>query len=70
MDFIGITEGILYIVGDDGISYEKLKEVLDVDDKKMNQVLEILQKTYENEVRGFRLVMMGEKYKLVTKTEH
>ena len=36
----------------------------------MNQVLEILQKTYENEVRGFRLVMMGEKYKLVTKIEH
>ncbi|MEG0408483.1 MAG: SMC-Scp complex subunit ScpB, partial [Bacilli bacterium] len=30
----------------------------------------ILEKTYENEVRGFRLAFLGNKYKLVTKKEH
>ena len=70
MEYIGIIEGILYVVGDEGISFDKLKEVLEIDEKKLNEVLNILKKTYENEVRGFRLELLGNKYKLVTKKEH
>lgn len=70
MEYIGIIEGMLYVVGDEGITYDKLKEVLEIDDKKLNEVLNILKKTYENEVRGFRLEILGNKYKLVTKKEH
>ena len=70
MEYIGIIEGILYVVGDEGISFDKLKEVLEIDEKKLEEVLNILKKTYENEVRGFRLELLGNKYKLVTKKEH
>ena len=63
MEYIGIIEGILYVVGDEGISFDKLKEVLEIDEKKLNEVLNILKKTYENEVRGFRLELLGNKYK-------
>ena len=70
MEYIEIIEGILYVVGDEGISFDKLKEVLEIDEKKLEEVLNILKKTYENEVRGFRLELLGNKYKLVTKKEH
>lgn len=70
MEYIGIIEGILFIVGDEGISFEKLKDILEIDDNKLLETLKILKKTYENEVRGFRLEILGNKYKLVTKKEH
>ncbi|MEG1048197.1 MAG: SMC-Scp complex subunit ScpB, partial [Bacilli bacterium] len=70
MEYIGIIEGILYVVGDEGITFDDLKDILEIDDKKLEEVLIILEKTYENEVRGFRLAFLGNKYKLVTKKEH
>ena len=70
MEYIGIIEGILYVVGDEGISFEQLQDILEIEDSKLNEVLDILKKTYENEVRGFRLEFLGNKYKLTTKKEH
>lgn len=70
MEYIGIIEGILYVVGDEGISFEKLLDILEIEETKLNEVLDILKKTYENEVRGFRLEFFGNKYKLTTKKEH
>lgn len=70
MEYIGIIEGILFIVGDEGISFNKLSEIIEIEDKKLLEALEILKKNYENEVRGFRLEVLGNKYKLVTKKEH
>lgn len=70
MENIGIIEGILYVVGDEGISFEQLQDILEIEDSKLNEVLDILKKTYENEVRGFRLEFLGNKYKLTTKKEH
>ena len=70
MEYIGIIEGILYVVGDEGISFEQLLDILEIEESKLIEVLNILKKTYENEVRGFRLEFLGNKYKLTTKKEH
>jgi segregation and condensation protein B len=70
MEYIGIIEGLLYVMGDEGITYNKLLEILEIEESKLTEVLDILKKTYENETRGFRLEILGNKYKLTTKKEH
>ena len=69
MNLIPVLEGILFLVGDEGISKDKLKEVLDIDDKNLNKLIEELDKSYD-ENRGIKLEYLGEKYKLTTKKEH
>ena len=39
MEYIGIIEGILYVVGDEGISFDKLKEVLEIDEKTLGKIM-------------------------------
>lgn len=63
-------EGILFLCGDEGISKDDLKEILDLKETDLNQLLENLTFEYENNNRGIKLEVYGDLCKLVTKKEH
>lgn len=66
----GIVEGILFVVGNEGIEYNKLKEVTNLNDKELEEVLYKLKEEYNKESRGITIDTLGNKLKLVTKKEH
>lgn len=63
-----LLEGILFIVGDDGIRIEKLQEVLAVDLDTVQVALDEMMKRYvQSDERGIELVCFGGLYKFVSK---
>lgn len=67
---IGVLEGILFVVGDEGITLSQLCEVMEIDESEAKQILLDLKKQYESEDRGLRISYLGDAFKLTTKKEH
>lgn len=70
MNKCAIIEGILFIVGEEGITLDKLTDILEIDLDELNKLIEIMVNDYKNENRGINLVVLGNKLKLATKKEH
>ena len=70
MNKLGVLEGILFVVGDEGITLSQLCEVMEIEESEAKQLLLDLKKTYENEDRGLRISYLGDAFKLTTKKEH
>ena len=70
MNLIPILEGILFLVGDDGISNDKLKQILSIDDNKLLELITLLEKEYASPDRGLQLEKFGNSFKLTTKKEY
>jgi segregation and condensation protein B len=66
----GILEGLLFIGGDEGVTIERVKEILEIDDEKLNYLINSLKESYESADRGIRLEQAGDTLKLVTKLEY
>ncbi|MBQ3385366.1 MAG: SMC-Scp complex subunit ScpB [Erysipelotrichaceae bacterium] len=63
-----VTEGILYVVGDDGITVAQLAETLEMSVEETQQLLDKMMIDYtENDARGIEMVNYGGRYKLVSK---
>ncbi len=62
-----IMEGILFIVGDEGITLEQAQEVLDASQEKVVAVFEELQRQYSDDNRGMEIVNYGGVYKFLSK---
>lgn len=67
---VGILEGLLFVMGDEGIELDKIKSVLDITDNELQNVINDLKNEYENYNRGLRVEEFGNKIKLTTKKEH
>ena len=65
-----VLEGLLFIVGDEGIKLDEIKNILDVNDDEIKTLLMELKKDYEKEDRGLRISYLGNSFKLTTKEEH
>lgn len=65
-----VVEGLLFVMGDEGLSISKLKEILNVEDLEVKRILEELKKEYSSNKRGIDLICSGDIYKLATKKEH
>ena len=65
-----ILEGLLFVVGDEGITLDNIAEVLEVDKKEAQKLLKDLQDEYNKENRGIRVSFIGDAFKLTTKQEH
>ncbi|WP_342252434.1 SMC-Scp complex subunit ScpB [Spiroplasma endosymbiont of Amphibalanus improvisus] len=63
-------EGLLYFVGDEGITKEKMMEVLEIDLEKLELFLKKLQDNYTEEHRGLLIKSFANKYRLTTKKEY
>lgn len=70
MNLLGVLEGILFAVGDEGISLNTLCEVMDIDVAKAKELLKELQTRYESDNFGIRVSYLGDSFKLTTKKEH
>lgn len=65
-----ILEGVLFIVGDEGVTVEEIKNILDVDNEEIKQIFMDLKRDYEKPDRGLRISYLGNRFKLTTKEEH
>ena len=71
MKKITALEGLLFLVGDDGIEKEQLLEIFEGDIKKLDSAIEELQEVYQqNELSALQLQRFGTKYKITTRSEH
>ncbi len=67
---IGILEGILFVVGDEGIDIKALSEIMDDKEDNIKEYLKELKKRYESPEYGLRISYLGNAFKLTTKQEH
>lgn len=65
-----ILEGLLFVSGNLGLKADEIKQILEIDDKKLEELLANLNKSYESDARGIKIEVLGNYYKLVTKKEH
>lgn len=70
MDKLGIIEGILFVVGDEGITLDNLCQVMQIDMKEAKELLLALKQRYESKEFGLRVSYLGNAFKLTTKEEH
>ncbi|MDE5539325.1 MAG: SMC-Scp complex subunit ScpB [Bacilli bacterium] len=70
MNKLGILEGILFVVGDEGINLNSLCEIMDIKMEEAKELLLKLKTSYESEERGIRISYLGDAFKLTTKEEH
>lgn len=64
-----IVEGLLYMVGDDGLKVEQLASVIDKSIEDSEAILNSIQSKYTNENFGIELINYGKTYKFITKQE-
>ena len=65
-----ILEGLLFVVGDEGITLDNIAEVLNIKKNEAQELLKKLQEEYSKESRGIRISFIGDAFKLTTKGEH
>lgn len=70
MNLKSVTEGILFVVGDEGITLKELSDTLGVSESEVKEILSNLRHDYENNERGLRISFLGNTFKLTTKSEH
>lgn len=70
MNLLGVLEGLLFVVGDEGVTLEDICKTLEITEEKAKELLTTLKKEYENNERGIRISFLGESFKLTTKKEH
>lgn len=70
MNLKAVLEGLLFVSGDDGISTEKIMNILSLDEKETIKLIDKLKTDYEDEERGLNIKKYGDEYKLVTKKKH
>ena len=70
MNLLGVLEGLLFVMGDEGVTLKEICDTLNVDEERARELLTELKKSYECEERGIRISFLGESFKLTTKKEH
>ena len=70
MNKLGILEGILFVVGDEGINLKTLCEVMNITMDEAKALLLKLKESYESDERGIRISYLGDAFKLTTKECH
>lgn len=66
----GVLEGLLFVVGEDGLSKEEIGKILELEEDDVLKLLDDFSNKLKEEQRGLKLVYLGNKYKLSTKEEH
>ncbi len=65
---ISVLESLLFVVGDEGLSIKQIKDLLEIDEISVLDLIERLKKSYDD--RGIEIALFGDKYKLITKKEN
>lgn len=70
MNLLGVLEGILFVVGDEGVTLNQVCDILNISKEEAKSLLLELKNFYEAENRGIRISYLGDAFKLTTKKEH
>ncbi len=70
MDLLGVLEGLLFVLGDEGITLDQITDILEIDKEQAKELLIKLKQNYEAKDRGLRIRFLGNAFKLTTKEEH
>jgi len=70
MNKLAILEGLLFIVGDDGLTLNQMIDILEITNEEAKELLNKLKEKYENPDSGIRINFLGNTFKLTTKKEH
>lgn len=70
MNLIAVLEGLLFVVGDEGISKGKLMKILEISEDELKKIIKEYDKELNSDKRGLKLEKFNDNYKLVTKREH
>ncbi|HOP65767.1 MAG TPA: SMC-Scp complex subunit ScpB [Bacilli bacterium] len=70
MNLIGVLEGLLFAVGDEGLTIKEAEDILGVSEEEVKELLKNLHQMYEEDNRGIRISYLGDAFKLTTKKEH
>ncbi len=70
LNLLAVLEGILFVVGDEGIDLKQICEVMEINEEKAKECLKELKASYEKDDRGIRISYLGNAFKLTTKKEH
>lgn len=65
-----VLEGLLFLVGEDGLTVKEMMSILECDEKQVLDLLNELTLEYNSADRGVELKKFGEIYKLTTKEEY
>lgn len=68
MNYKSILESLLFVVGEEGLSLDEIKNVLELDIEECKKIIDDLSLDYKD--RGIELCLLGNKYKLITKKEN
>ncbi len=63
-------EGLLFVVGDEGLTPKQLADVLELEEEEVSEALKALQKEFNEEERGLQIVEIAGGYRLTTKAIH
>ncbi len=65
-----VLEGLLFVVGDEGLTISQIKDILELNDDEAKELIISLKEKYEQPDRGIRIDFLGNTFKLTTKKEH
>ena len=70
MNLKAVLEGLLFVVGDEGISKEKILKILSISEEDLQKIIDEYENDLRRDDRGLKLEIFNDNYKLVTKKEH
>ena len=65
-----VLEGLLFVVGEDGLNLEQIMSVLEIEEEEAKTLIMTLRDRYNENDRGIRIDFLGNRIKLTTKREH
>ena len=70
-NYLDIIEGLLYLVGDDGVDLKQIAGVLEISKKEAANLMKEFENLYEQrQIKGITLVNFGGRYKLATNSNY
>ncbi|MBH0157516.1 SMC-Scp complex subunit ScpB [Fictibacillus sp. 5RED26] len=69
-EYKAIVEGLLFVSGDEGIDRKQIAQVLEIDSKELDPIIEELKQSYSSSERGMSIVEYAGSLQFVTKPEH
>lgn len=70
MSKIAVLEGLLFVVGEDGLTINQIMDILAISTEEAKELVSALKEKYESETSGIRINFLGNTFKLTTKKEH
>ncbi|MDM5316050.1 SMC-Scp complex subunit ScpB [Fictibacillus sp. b24] len=65
-----VVEGLLFVSGDEGIDRKQIAQVLEIDSKDLDPIIEELKESYSSSDRGMSIVEYAGSLQFVTKPDH